>query len=173
MGLINRKSIRHPKKELENIRKSEKITFYNLLYEVDLDPERYKRVLQKMFLNVFVEEPIRHINKYLGKDDYQYMKRVIYFLGSLGFRFTDIRSLFLDLFGEGKSARWAKEYSKEIGEDLFLQKPVNIYLYDENSKLQESCDEYAKKSEYQYARKERQKERLNEIIDMTMDRNIV
>lgn len=168
------KYIRHPKKPPPYIEENERIVFYDLLTKVGLDTEKYIEILKKLFLNKLSAQPKRYIHTYLEEDDYKYMKKIVYTLASLGFRFRDIHSLFLELFGDKNPEKWTKEYSKQtIKENSFLQSPVRIYLYtEEEDKLQTMIDTYIEKSELKYPEKEKQDKRLEELLHATIHQKI-
>lgn len=158
------KTIRHPKKEPENIREEDKIDFKSFLNAIDIDSSRYEEILKKLILNTKRDKKIYHINKNLGAADYQHMQKIIYTLASFGFQFTDIEYLFSNLLGRGKSGKWAKNYSEVIEkEDYFLQKPVQVYIL---------LDEYGE-IEKLWNANEGEEDKLQTLVDKVMEQKLV
>ncbi len=164
-----KKTIRHPKKEPLNIKDSEKITFSDFLEYISIGSEldNFQRILKKLYLNSISEKPIKHIRKILD-EDYPDLQWIVYYLASLGFRFIDIHYLLLKTVSDRRLSKWANE----LLEDIFLQAPVQIYLYREKE-LTRLTDEYKKKSKLQRPDKKKQEKRFEHIVATIFSQKIV
>lgn len=85
------------------------ISFSELLEELRLDPERYHELLMKILLDT----ETTHFAYLLPKEDLLYLKKLIYTLASLGFKYIDIEYLSLYALGAKRSAIWAKKYNND------------------------------------------------------------
>ena len=167
-----KKSIRHSKKEPLDIKESEKITFYTFLKNISVvsEVDSFPRILQKLYLNKISDNPIKHIGKVLHEDeDYINLKWIVYYLASLGFRFTDIQYLLLETVSNKRLSKWTNEL---LDEEIFLQAPAQIYLYKE-SKLKELTDEYEKKAKLKKPDAKKQEVRLKNILSTILAQKMV
>lgn len=123
MKKLPKKYIRHKKApKWDEKFKSHSISFYQLIDNLDLEPQRYYDLLKKILLDT---ETI-HFAYLLPKEDLLYLKKLVYTLAIYGFRFIDIEQLSLYGLGAKRAAKWAKEYNN--GKDI-EQKDIVIGIY--------------------------------------------
>lgn len=120
---LPKKYIRHKKApELNEELKSYSISFSQLLENLNLEPQKYYDLLEKILLDT---ETI-HFASLLPKEDLLYLKKLVYTLAIYGFRFIDIEYLSLYGLGAKRVAKWTKEYND--GKDI-EQKNIVIGIY--------------------------------------------
>lgn len=120
---LPKKYIRHKRapKWNENFR-NYSISFSELLENLDLEPQRYYELLEKILLDT----ETTHFASLLPKEDLLYLKKLVYTLAIYGFRFIDIEYLSLYGLGAKRAAKWTKEYND--GKDI-EQKDIIIRIY--------------------------------------------
>lgn len=146
--------IRHKKApEWDEKFKSYSISFYQLIDNLDLEPQRYYKLLEKILLDT----KTIHFASLLSKEDLLYLKKLVYTLAIYGFRFINIEYLSLYGLGAKRVAKWAKEYNN--GKDI-EQKDIVIGIYST----------LITKEDF---RKIQDKEKIKEYIGNILDEKIV